>query len=61
MNVLSIFCNLQSCGYGHAVITDNQWRTQDFSMGGIKTSHRDDAKYYVIPRHHDVTSLAVST
>ena len=23
------------------------------------TSHRDDVKYYVILRHHDVTSLAV--
>ena len=23
VNVLSIFCNLRSCGYGHAVITDN--------------------------------------
>ena len=22
-NILSIFCNLWSCGYGHAVITDN--------------------------------------
>ena len=48
MNILSIFCNLRSCGYGHAVITNNQWRTQDFSMGGLKTSHRDDVKYYVI-------------
>ena len=23
VNTLSIFCNLQSCGNGHAVITDN--------------------------------------
>ena len=23
MSILSIFCNLRSCGYGHAVITDN--------------------------------------
>ena len=37
-----------------------QWRTQDFSMEGSVTSHRDDVKYYVILRHHDVTSLAVS-
>ena len=29
-------------------------------MGGSVTSHRDDVKYYVILRHHDVTSLAVS-
>ena len=23
VNVVSIFCKLQSCGYGHAEITDN--------------------------------------
>ena len=23
VNILSIFCNLRSCVYGHAVITDN--------------------------------------
>ena len=23
VNILSIFCNLRSCGCGHAVITDN--------------------------------------
>ena len=35
-----------------------QWRPQDFSMGGVLgTSHRGDVK---ILRHHDVTSLAVS-
>ena len=31
-----------------------------FNGGGSVTLHRDDVKYYVILRHHDVTSLAVS-
>ena len=31
-----------------------------FQWGGLVTSHRDDLKCYVILRHHDVTSLAVS-
>ena len=39
-------------------ISDTQWRTQDFLMGGVSvTSHHDDVK---ILRHDDVTSLAVS-
>ena len=28
--------------------------------GGLVTSHRDDVKYVILLRHHDVTSLAVS-
>ena len=31
-----------------------------FNKGGSVTSHCDDVKFYVIRRHHDVTSLAVS-
>ena len=37
-----------------------QWRTQDFSLGGVSvTSHRNDVNTIIL-RHHDVTSLAVS-
>ena len=31
-----------------------------FNGGGSVKSHRDDVKYSVILRHHDVASLAVS-